>query len=180
MHFSESSVIYAVKGDKELERALKLGGQCIFLLKADINSAGEIIGRCHAAGKKVFIHLDLADGIGKDEAAIRFIANKLRPDGVITTKINVVRTAKDYGLQTIYRVFMVDSQSMDSAIANVKKYCPDAIEIMPGVAYDAISDMKKRVPAYIIAGGLIRSADNAARAFAAGAVAVSTSCEKLW
>ncbi|MBO5526199.1 MAG: glycerol-3-phosphate responsive antiterminator [Clostridia bacterium] len=180
MSDEKKKVIYAVKGNEELERALQRDGKIIFLLKADINSAAETVERCHAAGKQVYIHLDLAVGMGKDEAAIRFLAEHIRPDGVLSTKINVVKTAKDYGLRTIYRVFMIDSQSMDSAIANIRKYSPDAIEIMPGVAYDAITEIKECVSADIIAGGLIKTVEHAEKAIKSGAVAVSTSCEELW
>lgn len=180
MSFSENSIIYAVKGEKELERALGYGGSYVFFLKADINTVADEVARCRKAGKKSFIHIDLADGMGKDEAAIRFIAQTIRPDGILTTKINVVKLAKDYGMEVVYRVFMIDSQSMVTAVNNIKKYSPDAVEIMPGVAYDAIRELKNALSVDVIAGGLIHTEENVNNAFGAGAVAVSTSCEKLW
>ena len=180
MAFNKNSVIYAVKGERELERALKKKGSYVFFLKADINTVADEVRRCREAGKKSFIHIDLADGMGRDEATIRFIARQIKPDGILTTKINVVKMAKDYGMEVVYRVFMIDSQSMASAVSNVKKYSPDAVEVMPGVAYDAIKELSEVLPVDVIAGGLIHTEENVINAFKAGAAAVSTSCEKLW
>lgn len=35
----------------------------IFLLFGDVLNIGEMVGRAHAAGKAVFVHLDLVDGL---------------------------------------------------------------------------------------------------------------------
>ena len=40
----------------------------------------------HKANKKVYLHIEMIEGFGKDEAAVRYIANNIKPDGIITTK----------------------------------------------------------------------------------------------
>ena len=62
----------AVKDDNKLEEALKSDKRTVFLLKSDIMSVGDVVKRCKGAGKTVFIHLDLMDGIGKDESGLKF------------------------------------------------------------------------------------------------------------
>ncbi|MCM1043388.1 MAG: glycerol-3-phosphate responsive antiterminator [Corallococcus sp.] len=177
---TEQNVICAVRGEKKLQKALSSKSGSVFLLKADINTVQDVVERCHNAGKSVYIHLDLAEGMGKDEAGIRYIAQRIKPDGVLSTKINVVKMAKDYGLVGIYRVFMIDSQSMDTAVANINKVKPDAVEIMPGVAYDAIRYLKARVTTDVVAGGFVKTRENVANALQAGARACSTTEAELW
>lgn len=160
--------------------ALRSNADNIFLLKANINSATHWVDMCHKAGKKVFIHTDLAEGFGKDDASIEYLASTVKPDGILSTKIGVVRAANEYGLCGVYRVFLIDQQSMNSALVNIAKYHPYAVEIMPGIAYEAISELHQRSCANIIAGGFIKNSHSVKLAIEAGAVTCSTSSCHLW
>ena len=57
---------------------------------------------------------------------------------------------------------------------------PDAIEILPGIAYKAVELIKDKVSQPIITGGLIYSQRDAVKALAAGAIGISTSARALW
>jgi glycerol uptake operon antiterminator len=178
--FEYSKIICAVKNEAELTAALKTEYNTVFLLKADINSAAKQVKMCHDAGKRVFIHFDLAEGFGKDEASIKYLSNTVRPDGILSTKNSIVKLAKDYGMHAIYRVFMIDSQSMETATSNIAKLSPDAVEIMPGIAFEAIEELSKRVEVQIIAGGFVRTQADVDNAVRAGAVTCSTTSPLLW
>ncbi len=179
--FHQDAIICAVKdNDAILSRAIASKRKYIFLLKANINSMAEVVKRCHDADKTVFVHIDLAEGVGRDEASIKYIAEVVKPDGILSTKSNIVKLARDYGMLAIYRVFLVDAQAMDSAKYNLAKLQPDAIEIMPGIAYEAISELKSFTDIEIIGGGFVRTEQNVRSALQAGAVACSTSNEQLW
>lgn len=56
-------VIASVKDEAGLSAALKSDVGVIFLLFGDVLNIGEMVGRAHAAGKAVFVHLDLVDGL---------------------------------------------------------------------------------------------------------------------
>lgn len=73
------------------------------------------------------------DGIGKDEAAVRYVVERLKPDGIISTRPNIVKCAKSAGIFTVLRVFLIDSQGLSSALVYADKICPDSVEIMPGL-----------------------------------------------
>ncbi len=179
--FQQGSIIAAVKTAQDLQVALASCVQDIFLLKANINTVSQWVDMCHAVGKRVFIHTDLAEGFGKDDASIEYIAKIIKPDGILSTKIGIVRTAMSLGLHAVYRVFLIDQQSMNSALSNIDKYHPTAIEIMPGVAYEAITELSShKLGVNIIAGGFIRTKQSASMALSAGAVACSTSSQQLW
>lgn len=180
MHILQNDIICAVKDDNDLAKALTSNSNNIFLLKANINTVSSMVERCHSAGKKVYIHIDLAEGFGRDEATIRYISQVVKPDGILSTKVNIVKLAKEMGMVAILRVFLIDQQSMDSAAASVKKLQPDGIEIMPGIAYEAIRELTKLTDLPIIAGGFVRTKESANMAFQAGAIACSTSKKELW
>ncbi len=179
-HFEKESVIAAVKDENTLSAALESNCKYIFLLKANINTAAEIVERCHAYGRRVYIHIDLAEGFGKDFAGINYIAHVVKPDGILSTKTNIIKMSQEIGMFAILRIFLIDAQSMDSAVTNIEKLRPDAVEIMPGIAYEAVAELKKKAEIDVIAGGFLRTRENLLSAFAVGAAACSTSNTALW
>lgn len=175
----KDQAIMAVRDEAKLCDALKSSKNIVFLLKTDIMTAPELVKKCKDANKTVFIHLDLMEGIGKDEAAVRYVATHIKPDGIITTKANLVKLANTYGLLTVFRVFLVDSQSVVSAYNALSKFAPTAIEIMPGIMGEAIDLFAKKF-GNVIAGGMISKKEHVDLAIKAGALGVSTSSIDLW
>ena len=171
--------IMAVRDEAKLNDALKSSKNIIFLLKTDIMTAPELVKKCKDANKIVFIHLDLMEGIGKDEAAVRYVATHIKPDGIISTKANLIKIAHNYGLLTVFRVFLVDSQSVVSAFNALAKFAPTAIEIMPGIMGEAIDVFAKKF-GNVIAGGMISKKEHLDVAVNNGALGVSTSSIDLW
>lgn len=170
-------VIAAVQADG-FASALNSPVQVIFHLGADLMSIGDIIKQAHNAGKIIFIHLDLAEGIGKDRTGVRFVARS-GADGIISTKAQLIRYAKEQGLVTVQRFFALDSKGMESIDEMVKNTNPHLMEIMPGVICKAIRRYAKcGIP--IIAGGLIQTKTEVTDALSAGASAVSTGKADLW
>lgn len=122
-------IIAAVRNVQELEEAVKSDVWVIFMLTPnieDIKAQAELV---HKVGKKLFIHLDLAEGIGKDEYGIRFAKN-LGVDGIISTRTNIIKIASNLGVCTVQRFFIVGSHSIDTSIQAAKQSKADMIEIM--------------------------------------------------
>ena len=103
-------VIAAVTDEKWLP-ALESPAQVIFYLSANLLTVKEHVQQAHAAGKIVMVHMDLAEGIGKDRSGIRFLAG-CGVDGVISTKAQLIRLAKEQNLITVQRFFALDSKGM--------------------------------------------------------------------
>lgn len=170
-------VIAAVSEDK-WEAALVSPAQVLFYLSADLMSVRQRIAQAHKAGKLVLVHIDLAEGVGKDRAGVRFLAD-CGVDGVISTKAQMIRFAKDQGLLTVQRFFALDSKGMDSIEEMLPNTNPHLMEIMPGVIGKAISRFRYgRVP--VIAGGLVQTKQELTEALSCGATAVSTGQQELW
>ncbi len=173
------NVIAALRSDKDFESALNGAPSVIFDLAPDINSLKEKLDRAHSAGKRYFIHMDLAVGIGKDESGIVFLKN-LGVDGIISTRINIIKIAREHGIFTVQRFFIVDSHSIITTFESIKASKADMIEIMPGIIPRIIRLLREKIEVPIIAGGLIESESDVRELLTSGASAVSTSRTELW
>lgn len=173
----QKKIIAAVRG--KIDKAVKSDVNIIFFLSPNILNIKGIIDEAHNSGKKIFLHFDLAEGIGKDKAGLEFI-KKLGADGIISTRVNIIKAAREVGLATVQRFFIVDSHSIETTAEALKASKPDLVELMPGIITKVITEIKEKVDIPVIAGGLIETEREAAAAFEAGASAVSTGKPKLW
>lgn len=174
----EENPIIAAVNDDAFDAAIASPAQVIFYLSADILSVKDQIQKAHDAGKYVLVHVDLAVGIGKDRAGIQYLA-KSGVDGIISTKAQLIRFAKEQNLVSVQRFFALDSKGMESIEEMLRNTNPNLMEIMPGVIGKAISRFSSgHVP--VIAGGLIQTKQEVMEALRCGATAVSTGCKELW
>ena len=172
-------VISACRNNEELVDALKTDVEIVFMLCPNICHIKKQADLVHKAGKKLFIHLDLAEGIGKDEHGIRF-SKEQGVDGIISTRTNIIKSAKKEGLFTVQRFFVVDSQSVYTTMETARASKADMIEIMPGIVTKVIKRLKKELDTPIIAGGLIETKEEIEKATLCGASAISTGRKEFW
>lgn len=173
-------IIAAVQNEGDVENAIKSDVTTIFLLCADIFNVKTLVDKIKNANKSVLIHIDFLEGIGKDAKAIDYIIQVIKPDGVISTKSNHIKLAKEKGMFTIQRFFLIDNKSYDMTIKSVKSIQPDMIEIMPGVMPGVISRITRQLSTPVIAGGLISSKQDIVEILKAGALGASTGKKELW
>jgi len=175
-----SPIIAAVNDQKKIEPAIHSPCNIIFLLSGSIFNLKEIVDRCKEQDKCILVHLDLMEGLSKDAVALKYLHNNIKPDGVITTKSNLIKIAKDMGMFSIQRLFILDSLSLDSGIKSIRSTKPDAIEILPGIMPKIIQTIHHETRIPLIAGGLIRDKEDVINVLNAGAVGVSTSKREIW
>ena len=177
---AEVPVIAAIRNNSDLERVIKCDIRIVFVLYGSLVEIGDICNKLKTANKLIFIHVDMIDGLKADAKGIEFIKKHVNPFGIITTKTSSVKSAINLGLYTILRVFILDSQSLQTGIQNIHTVTPHAVEVLPGVASKIINIIKKDIHIPIIAGGLINNKKDVMEAMSAGALAVSTSNEEVW
>ena len=109
-----SPVIAAVKNMEGLEQCLATDTiQVVFLLFGDICSIGDIVARVKQAGKLAMVHADLVTGLsGSKEIAVDFLHSATQADGIISTRPNFIRRARELHLYTVLRVFVIDSMAL--------------------------------------------------------------------
>lgn len=175
-------VIAAVRTPTAVKDACGALAEVAFLLCGDILNAGDLVRRLQAAGKLVLIHMDLLGGIGRDSQAVEYLARAVRPDGIISTRSQLIRAGRDRGLLTVQRFFLLDSQSVAMTAETAAAVRPDMVEVMPGICPRVIrrlsSEAGRRLP--VIAGGMIEEKEDIVEALSAGASGVSTSRRELW
>lgn len=170
-------IIAAVR-DNKFAAALESPADVLFYLEARLSTIRQRVRQAHDADKLLFVHVDLAEGIGKDKEGLQYLVSA-GIDGIISTRGQIIRMSRDLGLLTVQRFFALDSQGMDSVQEMLKNAAPHMMEIMPGVIPKAIRRFSAgSIP--VIAGGLIDAKQEVTAALNSGATAISTGCKELW
>ncbi len=172
-------IIAAVRSETDLKEAVNTSVEIIFLLRSSILTLPRMIETVHEKSKLIFVHSDFSDGIGNDKDGIAYLKS-LGVDGIISTRSAIIKHARELGLLTVQRFFIVDSHSIDTAIDAINIARPDMIEIMPGIMSKIIERFSEAVRAPVIAGGLIETKQEVIDALSAGATGISTNAKKLW
>lgn len=174
-------VIPAARNIDDFKHALEhTKAPSVILLFGDIVSLPSLLTLAQNSKKRLFVHLDLLGGIGKDEAGIRFLA-RLGVTGLITTKAYLCKTAREEGMIAIQRLFLMDSDALRTGVHLVLKYKPDAVEVLPAtVPVSAIKQLQEANKIPILAGGLVHTREDVESAIKNGICAISTSETSLW
>ena len=128
----------------------------------------------------VLLHIDLVNGLANDESGLKYVATLDGVDGVVTVRHHLAPLARKLGLMSVVRLFLQDGRAVERGVGVIEKSKPDAVEVLPGVAFLQVADRFNNLPIPCIAGGLIRSAQGVQQILAGGCRAVSTSNVELW
>lgn len=173
-------IIPACRTKEQFQDALESPASMIFILESNIYDFEEKIKRVKEVGKYPFIHFDLISGLAQDDSALEYVKDKADPTGIITTRKNLIVKSKKLDMNTIQRMFLIDTTSIASAINMARQTRPDAIEILPGIAPKVIRAIKNRIDTPIITGGLMTEEFEITMALKSGAEAASLSKKKFW
>lgn len=173
-------VIASVKDEAGLERALHSPCAVVFLLFGSVVNAGDLTRRVGEAGKLSLIHLDLTDGLAQRESAVEFLSRDTAADGIITTRPQLARRAKELGLISVQRFFLLDSMAEENMRRQLEQDPCDLIEILPGAMPKVIRRLTAAVRKPVITGGLISDKEDVTAALSAGAVAISSTNPQIW
>jgi len=173
-------ILPAVGRMKDFEKALQSDHEIIILLETRLAQLQSIVDYAKKAEKRVILHFDLIQGLTPDEYGMEYLVRHIKPLGILSTRGHVIQLAKKNGLLAIQRIFLLDSLALEQNIKLSKRFQPDCIEVLPGVIPDVIEEIYEQTSIPVIAGGLVRRADEVEEAFSAGAIAVTTSNSDLW
>ena len=176
---NENPIIAAVKDFDSLQEALESNINIIFILFGDILSVSEISKKIRDKHKIGILHIDLVEGLSSKDVSIKFIKNNTYFNGIISTKANVIKSAKLHGLIAIQRFFIFDTISLNNSKSHIISEC-DAIEILPGVIPKVIKKIENCTNKPIVVGGLIDNKEDVISALSAGATSVSSSKNSIW
>ncbi|WP_028608723.1 glycerol-3-phosphate responsive antiterminator [Paenibacillus harenae] len=175
-------MIASIKEPKHIETALALRNQLsgVFLLTGHIGVLKGYVDVFKEHQIPVFLHLEKIGGLNTDIYGLDYLAKVIKPAGIISTKTNVVKTAKKMGLITIQRFFLVDTEGLDNIAKSLCQTEPDIIEVMPARIPEMIGMVKAFTSLPIITGGLLFDESQAQECLRNGAAAISSSKPELW
>ena len=176
----DSPIIAAIKDDDGLKKCVKSDSKVIFILYGDICNIPDIVQNIKDAGKIAMVHLDLITGLSAKEIAVDFIQKYTKADGIITTKPALIKRAKELGLYTILRLFVLDSMAYENIEKQLHTAKPDIIEILPALMPKVVSKICKLSSAPVIAGGLVSDKEDVMALLQAGVVSISSTNDKIW
>lgn len=132
---ADGPVIAAVKDDSGLDRALDSDVSVLFLLYGDILTIRDTVARVREAGKRVFVHLDLIEGLSTREISADFIARSTAADGVISTRPALTRRARELGLVAHPADLPAGLHGTEKCgTALLPGECPTLVEVLPGLS----------------------------------------------
>lgn len=171
-------VIAALKSDEGLEKAIASDCTTVFFLYGTILDIASHVERVKQAGKIVFVHADLIEGLTARDITADFIAQNTRADGIISTRPNIIRRAKALGMLTIQRFFLFDSLSFENVLRQSSN--ADAVDLLPATMPRVLERLSHQIRLPIIASGLLADKQDVVAALSAGVQAVSTTSPALW
>lgn len=176
----DDPLIAAIRDENGFRAALESDIPVIFLLNSNILCLAQQCEQLAARGKKVFVHIDLVDGLASVPVAVDFISQMTPAVGILTTHGSIIKRAAELELLSIYRVFMLDGVALQRARRNIDKTRPNFLEIMPGMMPTIIKRLTDYTRIPVIAGGLLTQDIDIRNALSAGAVGVSSTNPELW
>lgn len=176
----DNPIIAAVKNEEQLKKALDSNVYIIFVLWGDLLNITEISEEIYSHNKIGILHIDLVEGLSNKEVVLRYLKEKTKFQGIISTKPQMIKYAKSLDLYAVQRVFLYDTISLNNAKNHIMNEC-DAIEVLPGIMPKVIKTISNHYCSKpIICGGLIESKDEVIQALSSGATCVSTTRENIW
>jgi glycerol uptake operon antiterminator len=184
-HLTRPIIPYLTEGVAETSAHARLiaDASLIMIGGGELAELPELLGKLSQpplAKIPVLLHIDLVAGISNDEAGLRYVATLPRIGGIITTRHHLAPVARKLNLLSVVRLFLQDGRAVERGLGVIEKSKPDAVEVLPGIAFVQVAERFRALPIPCIAGGLIRTAETVKTILAAGCRAVSTSNVKLW
>ena len=115
------------------------------------------------------------------EKAVNAVVDQMRSTAQeVSTKKQILNTAAEFGLVTVFQIFMIDTQAFGTGVRNAQKVACDAIEIMPGAIPNIVNEVCRLVERPVLCAGLVKTEGEVDALLAAGARGIATSSTSLW
>ena len=179
---SQCKTIPIVENRIHLTQALDISQiDAVILRHCNLFEFSPLLHNAHRRALSVYVNIDHIDGIHADFAGLRYLAEQLHVTGILSNHPRTLSLGKSYGLETIQRIFAVDSTGLEMALETVDSACVDLLDVSPGLVIPHIvPDLTKTLPLPFIASGLISTPQQVQAVLRSGASGVAVSRPELW
>jgi glycerol uptake operon antiterminator len=127
----------------------------------------------------VYVNVDHIDGIHPDTAGLRYLAHQLHIAGIVSSNARILALGKSFDLETIQRIFAVDSTGLEAALESVDSHHVDLLDISPALVIPYVVSQTP-LPLPFIGSGLISTFQQMQAVLRAGALHVAVARPELW
>lgn len=83
-------IIFVVKDNIIFEKVLNLNSELVFIILFNIMNIKDYMDKLKKVNKKVYIYVDMIDGLNGINNGVDYIVNIVKLDGILIIKLNVV------------------------------------------------------------------------------------------
>lgn len=175
-------VIPVVENRTQFAQVLETShARAILLRHCNLFDFATALQNTHRRGYATYVNIDHIDGVHADAAGLQYLAERLHITGIVSNHPKVLSLGKQFGLETIQRLFAVDSTGLENALESVDTSTIDLLDISPALVIPYITlHLKLVLPLPFIGSGLISTTEQVQAVIRAGAIGVAAIRPELW
>ena len=176
----QQKIIPVIESRNELLRVLNASQISTILLRhCNLLDLKPILDHALKRDVALYVNVDHIDGIHPDSAGLRFLAQQLHIAGIVSSNPRILSLGKSMELETIQRLFAVDSTGLESALETVDSRLVDLLDISPALVIPYVVPHTE-LPLPFIGSGLISTYQQVQSVLRAGASRVMTARPELY
>ncbi|HEY3993049.1 MAG TPA: glycerol-3-phosphate responsive antiterminator [Ktedonobacteraceae bacterium] len=131
----QQKLIPVVENRAQLVYALDIPeAKIIFLRHCNLFEISALLKHAYQRKRALYVNVDHIDGIYPDSAGLRYLAQHFHIMGAISSNPRTLALAKGCELETIQRIFAMDSTGLEVALESVDQHSVDLLDIAPALA----------------------------------------------
>ena len=151
----------------------------IILRQCNLFEFRTLLEHAHERGLAVYVNMDHIDGIASDAAGLRYLSTQLHVKGIVSSHGKLLAQAKGFDMETVQRIFAVDSTGLEVALESVDEQQVDLLAISPALVIPyAVPQLSLHLP--FIGSGFVSTAQHVQTILRAGAIGVAVTRTELW
>jgi glycerol-3-phosphate responsive antiterminator len=140
-----------------------------------------LLEQAHRRHLAVYVNADHMHGIHSDAAGLHYLAEQFHIAGIVSNHPKILALASSFGLETIQRIFAVDSTGLEIALESIDTAHTDLLEISPALVIPHIIPwLSSPLPLPFIGSGLIQTTQQIQAILRADAAGVVVERSALW
>ncbi len=127
-------VIPTIDNRSQLARALEMSPiRVIWLRHCNLFDFSGLLELANERDCAVYVSIDQINGVAPDAAGLHFLATRMHVTGIFSNNPGTLAIAKDVGLETVQRLFTLDSTGLKSTLVSVDSQYIDLLNISPAL-----------------------------------------------
>ena len=177
---TQCKVIPLIENRAQLVRVLDTHvTNAIFLRHCNLFELASPLEHVQQRNIAIYVSVDHIDGIHADNAGLNYLKHTVHINGIVSSHPRTLALGKALGLETVQRIFALDSTGMEAALESVDVASVDLLDISPALVVPHIATSLQGIRPFI-ASGLIQTTQQMHAVLRAGAISVVVAREELW